>query len=298
MSSNVIGAGLSVIALLFGLLTGILVKQVSSDIPIFTILMARFWFSVPLLFLMAYMMRGPAFLGINDKKTLSLRVLFGLSGITFWFLSLRHIPIGLATALFQSSVLFVTLFSPFMLGEQVGKYRWSAVIMGFVGVFIITDPLGKDVPIGIIYGVLCALSGACLAIFLRRLGKTEHPASVASLYNFYGALITSVVAVVIPGQLVMPMGQDLYMLIALGMVGSLLQICFTSAFRFADAVIVAVLRYLQVPGAIIVGYFMFSEVPSGLQMLGTLIVLSSSVFIVLREFYLGKKQKTEAAGKN
>lgn len=298
MSSNLIGAGLSLIAIIFGLLTGILVKQVSSEIPISTILMARFWFSVPLLFFMAYMMRGAGFLAINDKKTMSLRVLFGLSGITFWFLSLRHIPIGLATALFQSSVLFVTLLSPFMLGEQVGKYRWSAVIMGFVGVFIITNPLGQGVPVGIIYGVLCALSGACLAIFLRRLGKTEHPASVASLYNFYGALITSVAALVIPGQFVMPVGSDLYMLIALGMVGSLLQICFTSAFRFADAVIVAVLRYLQVPGAIIVGYFLFAEVPSILQMTGTCIVLFSSVFIVLREFYLSKKQQTEVSAQN
>ena len=293
MPANLIGIFLTLLALGFGLLTGIFVKQISVDVPLVTILLGRFWFSLPILFVVAFWVRGGEWLKINDKKTLILRVIFGLGGITFWFLSVRNIPIGLATALFQSSVIFITLMAPFLLGERVGIFRWSAVIAGLAGVVLITDPFRDGLPAGVIYGVLAAISGASLSITLRRLGKSEHPLSVASIYNLSGGLAVTVLAILMPSQLIIPEAQDFYFILLLGVVGSFLQICYTSAFRYTDATIIAILRYLQVPGAIFVGYVMFSEVPTYIQFLGTIIVIGSSVFIILRELYLGRQQHAD-----
>lgn len=288
MPSNIFGIILSLMAVGFGLLTGILVKLISQDVPLATVLMGRFWASLPVLFGIAIWMRGSDWLHVSDKKTLGLRIIFGLCGISFWFLSVRHIPIGLATSLFQSSVIFITLLSPFFLGERVGIYRWSAVIIGLLGVILITDPFRDGLPAGVVFGVLAAISGASLSITLRRLGKKEHPLSVASLYNFAGAIIATLLVLVIPGQYLMPSQTDIVLICCLGVIGSFLQICMTSAYRYTDATIIAIMRYLQVPGAILVGFLAFAEVPSAIQFLGTAIVVAASLFIIMRELYLGK----------
>ena len=68
------------------------------------------------------------------------RIVFGLAGILLWFLALRNISLGQATALFQSSVLFVTLASPLVLSERVGPFRMGAVLVGMVGMSCLRIP--------------------------------------------------------------------------------------------------------------------------------------------------------------
>ena len=114
---------------------------------------------------------------------MALRVILGLSSITLVFLALQNISLGLATALFQSSIIFVTLASPMLLGEKIGVYRWSAVVIGMIGVLFITNPFSSELSVGIIYGILAAFTGAALSIILRKLGKTEHPTTTALIHN-------------------------------------------------------------------------------------------------------------------
>jgi multidrug transporter EmrE-like cation transporter len=99
-------------------------------------------------------------LQINQRRILFFRSLLGLCGITFWFLSIRSMPLGMATALFQSSVIFITLLAPIFLGEKVGIYRWTAVVAGLAGVVIITDPVcGRDVMVCALWHWCCACRG-------------------------------------------------------------------------------------------------------------------------------------------
>ena len=73
-------------------------------------------------------------------------------------------------------------------------------------------------------------------------------------------------------------------MLALGALGALLQLSFTASYAYVDAVIVSTLRYLQVPLAALVGFVYFAEVPTMLQMLGAVMIVSSSIVIVIREF--------------
>ena len=84
-------------------------------------------------------------------------------------------PLGMATALFQSSVIFITLLAPIFLGEKVGIYRWTAVIAGLAGVVIITDPFAGAMSWYALYGIGAALVGAGLSLMLRQLGKGDAP---------------------------------------------------------------------------------------------------------------------------
>ena len=284
VSRPFLGLFLSFLAVLLGLATGILIKKTGTDIGIVTTLFYRFLFSIPLLCAYALYMRGRQFLQINQTKTLALRIIFGGSGIIFWFLSIRNMPFGQATALFQSAVIFVTIFSPLLLGEKIGIYRWSAVIAGLFGVFIVSDPFSGDISYYTLFGVCAAMSGAALSIVLRRLGKGDAPASIALWYNGSGTIVAGLVVIFMPSLLDPVGGELLFDLILLGVIGSALQICFTSAYQYSDAVVVSSMRYLQIPLSGMAGFLMFAEVMSFTQILGVVIIISSCLVIAWREF--------------
>ena len=281
---TIIGITCTLTAVVLGLVTGMLVKKVGTDVTVITTLFYRFLFSVPLLLIFAIVARKSQFLKIEQKKTLLLRIIFGLSGISFWFLAIRSMPLGQATTLFQSSVIFVTLLSPFLLNEKVGWFRWAAVLTGLIGIIIVTDPFSSAMSIAVIYGILAASSGAILAILLRRLGRSDKPTSIALWYNFSGTIVIAVIIIIMPKQLSSIGGQTLIDLILLGAVASVLQIFFTTAYKYLDAVVVSSMRYIQIPLSGFAGYLLFSESMSLNQILGAIIIICSCLVIAWREF--------------
>ena len=274
---------LSLLAVIFGVLTGVLIKKLGTDINIITTLFYRFLFSLPILFLYAIYLRGREFLQINQRRILFFRSFLGLCGITFWFLSIRSMPLGMATALFQSSVIFITLLAPIFLGEKVGIYRWTAVIAGLTGVVIITDPFSGAMSWYALYGIGAALVGAGLSLMLRQLGKGDSPASVAAWYNMAGFGVLSIIVMILPDQMQSISQSVLFELVILGVIGSALQIVMTTAYRYSDAVVVASMRYVQMPISGIVGYFVFAEIMSASEIIGALVIIASCLVIAWRE---------------
>lgn len=281
--SPFIGIIFSLFSVFLGLASGMLIKKVSVDANLITTLFYRFVFSVPLLLLFAAYARGWSAFKISQKKTMAFRTVFGFSGMVFWMVAIRNLPLGQATALFQSSVIFVTLLSPLLLNENVGIYRWSSVILGLLGVFILTDPFSERVSFNVIYGVLAAVAGAFLSITLRRLGKGDHSISVALIYNSLAALIMVCVIIISPISYHVEGAAVWWNLILLGIVTSFSQVFFTGAYRYIDAIVVSSMRYIQVPLAGFAGYFLFSETMTFSEILGALIIISSCLIIGWRE---------------
>jgi len=289
-ASRLLGLTLILAYILCGLVTGLIVKDLTDELSVVISLWYRFLFSLPLLFGVALYQRGVRdWLQVTNKPVMTIRVMFGFMGIVFWFLSVRTIPLGQATALFQSSVLFITMFSPLLLGERVGIYRGAAVVLGLAGIFLITEAYQEPPSWGIIFALISAIAGSGLSIALRKLGKSEVPATVASIYNGSGFIVISMVLVIVPSFWMLPSADQMFRLVILGVVASLLQICMTTAYRYSEAVVVSSMRYLQVLGAGILGYIVFDEVPSHIQLIGAAIIVGSCMFIVLREFQLSRK---------
>ncbi len=164
--------------------------------------------------------------------------------MAFWVLAIRNLPLGQATALFQSLVIFVTILSPFLLQETIGIYRWSSVISGLLGILLLTTPFSGTISFSIIYGLLAAISGALLSVALRRLGKADHLFIVTLIYNFSAALLMGCLLILSPVSYLVINFNVVRDLILLGLVASVSQVLFTGAYHYVDAVIVTSLRYI------------------------------------------------------
>ena len=197
MSSNLIGSLIWIIFIFLSVFTHMIIKSLSGEVDFIITLFSRFVYSLPILFILAYLARNKLFLKVNNWKNIILRSCFGFVTMVMVFSSLQLIPIGLTTALAQSSAIYVTLLSPFFLVEKIGLIRWTAVITGLLGVFLMIDPIsiirqtsGLS-SLGLYLAFGSAITHAGLALILRKIGKTEHPATTALIHN----LITSFVII-------------------------------------------------------------------------------------------------------
>ena len=305
MTNNLLGSLIGLVGIVLALITHMMVKDLTYDVDFLMILFGRFVFSLPLLFIFAIIARKNNFLQINNWFYVLLRSIFGLTTMLLVFLSLQIIPIGLVTALAQSSAIFVTILAPIILGEKIGIKRWIAVLVGLFGVYLMTNPIGiingtSDLsPIGLTMATISALTHAGLALILRKLGKTEHPTTTALIHNSITSFFV-VSGIIIFGSSII--GQKgvfgteilfepnylLYTLLLLGFIGSFVQYFMTTSYKYADATILVTLRYIAIPLAGVFGYIIWNEVPSQSQIIGGSFILVSCLFITLREMKINK----------
>ena len=305
MTNNLLGSLIGLVGIVLALITHMMVKDLTYDVDFLMILFGRFVFSLPLLFIFAIISRKSNFLQINNWFYVLLRSVFGLTTMLLVFLSLQLIPIGLVTALAQSSAIFVTILAPIILGEKIGIKRWIAVLVGLLGVYLMTNPIGIIngtsylSPIGLTMATISALTHAGLALILRKLGKTEHPTTTALIHNCITSFFV-VSGIIIFGsnvigqkgifgvELLFEPNYLLYTLLLLGFIGSFVQYFMTTSYKYADATILVTLRYIAIPLAGVFGYIIWDEVPSQSQIIGGIFILGSCLFITLREMKINK----------
>ena len=283
LSGNIIGIILMLTMVLAALIMSGLVKSLNDDINFRLMLFCRFIFSLPILYVFGWYVRGNDLMKIKSRNILFCRVSIGLIGICLWFSALQNAEFGQVTALTQSSALFVALFAPIFLSEKIGAWRISAIISGLIGIILITNPFDEALTIGVYLALGSGVNGAILSIILRKLGNTDEPVSVAIWHNSIGAIVFGISLLLVTPELPIFNFNLLFVLITIGVAGSFLQLTFTYAFKFGEAVVLAPIRYLSVPGAIVAGLIIWSEVPSNLEILGSCITVMSCVVIAWRE---------------
>ena len=283
LSGNIIGIILMLTMVLAALIMSGLVKSLNNDINFRLMLFCRFIFSLPILYSFGWYVRGNDLIKIKSRNILFCRVSIGLIGICLWFSALQNAEFGQVTALTQSSALFVALFAPIFLSEKIGAWRVSAIISGLIGIILITNPFDGALTVGVYLALGSGVNGAILSIILRKLGNTDEPVSVAIWHNSIGAIVFGISLLLVTPELPIFNFNLLFVLITIGVAGSFLQLTFTYAFKFGEAVVLAPIRYLSVPGAIAAGLIIWSEVPSNLEILGSCITVLSCVVIAWRE---------------
>lgn len=195
----------------------------------------------------------------------------------FFFSAVKSIPVAEAISVTFVAPLAVVLLAWPLLGERITWFRMAAVIVGFSGVLIVIRP-GSAVFQWASLLLLC--SAMCYAIYqilIRRLAGIDAPATSIFYSVLLGAIIMSIW---LPFVWKMPTNWiDWALLCSLGVFGALGHYCVAKAMTYASANFVAPFNYTQMIGSVIVGYFMFAEVPDFYTWLGTAVVVGAGLMV-------------------
>jgi drug/metabolite transporter (DMT)-like permease len=224
-----------------------------------------------------------------------LRGIIGVVGQGLGFYALTQLPLAEATALNYTLPLLTVITGALFLHEEVRLYRWSAVVVGLVGVAIIIWPrltvFEGGVPPGAAnpaFGAIAAIVSCCFAsvafLQIRRLVSTERSATIVLFYSITCSLLA---LLTLPFGWVMPSPGHAALLIGAGICGGIGQVTLTESFRHADMSVVAPFEYTSLVLSIAVGFFVFGDVPTVTMIAGSVILVAAGVFIIYREHRLG-----------
>jgi len=214
-----------------------------------------------------------------------IRCLAGLIALISIFIALRNLPLATVVSITFAAPIFTTIFSIFLLNEKVGFYRWMAVLVGFVGIIVISEPGFSSLNFYYIYPIIFCLGLSYVAITIRKLSATE-PVWLISLFFSFSIMILSFFTFY--QNWIMPSFTDLFLLAMIGILGGLANLWLSQSYKFSEVSLVTPLKYLALVFAIIFGYFIWDEVPSNKTLMGSLMVILSSLIIFRREMVLKK----------
>ena len=261
----------------------VLVKLVSAEIDTVTVLLFRYVMCLPLLVAMAIWQRGRDAFSITAPGTLAVRIVTGLISLACFYAALDLMTLSLVTVLFQTLTLFVTFLAPLLLGERVGWRRWTAVMFGFGGTMLLLNPSAAGWTLtGVLFGLGSPFFGAMMMIALRKLGRRDSPATTAVWHNGSGALIFAAI-VMVTGASMPSTGADYTILIAVGVLSSFQQFGLAFSHKLVPASILAPLHYLAIPMGVAAGILLFGEILTLEIIVGSAIIIASSIFILRRE---------------
>jgi drug/metabolite transporter (DMT)-like permease len=225
--------------------------------------------------------------GVRVLRTTRLGAQFGRAAI--WggsnvasFFAYHLLPLADAVALTFAAPLFLTALSWPMLKERVGRERWIAVSVGFVGVLFMARPSGAGNWAGMGYALLCAICNAVGTLSVRGLTRTESTASIV----FYTALFMTVGTLpVLPFYWVTPRPFGLALFCSIGLIGGVSQYWTTQALYYAPAAAVSPFNYMALIWGSILGFAVWGEVPTVPIVIGSAIVTLTGLYLLRHEAF-------------
>jgi len=263
-----------------------LIVKWSDSYPLGQVLFFRGFFGLVIYFFLIPRERLKNFYYTKRPGLHLLRCLSGLIALIAIFIALRNLPLATVVSISFAAPIFTTIFSIFLLSEKVGLYRWLAVLVGFIGIVIITEPGLTNLNLYFFFPIIFCLGLSYVAIAIRQLSTTE-PVWLISL-NF-SAMITLASFFTIPYGWIMPDFSDFILLSLIGVFGGVANLWLSQSYKFSEVSLVTPLKYLALVFAIIFGYFIWDEIPTIKTLSGALLVIISSIIIFRREVTLKKQ---------
>ncbi len=304
-----IGISLKIAATLVFVGMSTQIKLVGDDYPLGQVVFCRAFFAlIPLIVWLAH--RGELIEVVRTSKPSRhlRRCIVGTGGMFFGFAGLVQLPLPDATAISYATPLIVTALAALILKERVRAYRWTAVAVGFVGMVIMLSPhmsgfdgiadLKPGPALGALFSLLGAGCAGMASIEVRKLAQMEERTGAIV---FYFSVVTSFAAflTIFLGWKIPVNWGDAALMIGSGILGGVGQILMTASFKHADASVIAPFDYMSLLWALVIGYFLFGDVPAAQVMLGAALVIAAGLFVIWRERRLGLEMRREReAGQN
>ncbi len=258
----------------------------SGDYPTGQVMFFRGFFGIIPTFFLIPRDRLKTFYKTKRPKEHFFRCIMGLMALVAIVIALRELPLAVVVSLSYAAPLFITVLSIFLLSERVGVYRWLAVLIGFGGVIIISEPGIGEMNYLYFLPLIFCIGMAFVTITIRKLSSTE-PIWLISI--FFSIMILLASLITLPFGWVMPNLQDFILLVLIGITGGSANLFLTQSYKLSEVSLVAPLKYLSLIFAIVFGYLIWNEIPTTKTLVGASLVVFASLIIFRREIYHKEK---------
>src|SRR5690348_12817019 len=232
---------------------------------------------------------GPGFASLRTHRVRAHvgRMALGVGAMGLNFLAFVLLPLAEATTIGFSVPIFSVILAALVLDEPTGKWRWGAVAAGFAGVLLIVQPGNGGVPLlGASVALVAALMTASVTIVIRRLGKTERAATTVFWFAVSSLVPLGLAMLLFGGS----HDRLTWIILAgLALTGGLAQLTLTGALRLAPVALVMPMDYTSLLWAVLLGLWIFGEVPTPWIALGAPVIIASGLVIVWREHRLHRR---------
>ena len=249
--------------------------------------------------LIAPMTNGWAIMRTRRLGMHLLRGLLVVAANMLFFLGLAAMPLAEAVAIFFVSPLIITVFSVIFLGEKVGPRRWTAIVVGFIGVLIMMRPGTEAFRIASLFPLIAALCYAGLHMMTRLIGRTESAETMAFYIQIAFIFVSGAMGLVFgDGRFavqsdpslefllrawIWPDPADIGLFLLLGICTGIGGYLISQAYRVAQAAVIAPLEYIALPMSVLFGVLAFGEWPDAVAFIGMGFILGSGLFTLWRE---------------
>ena len=284
-------AGLMLLSTIFFGLMAVVIR-LASDAGTSTVEIAFFRNLFGLLALLPFLHRG----GRDVFRTQQLprylvRCAIGVASMLCGFWAIGHLPMAQAISLSYSAPLFVTILAVIWLGEIVRRRRWTAVVLGFVGVMVIVRPGTEGFTAGSLVALLAAVLSSVVAIQIKQLSRVDAPDTIV-FYTYVFWVPMSLVPALFAWR--WPDGITWLWLAAIGVLGTGGQLFWTRALKLGEVSALTPISFMQLPLVSVLAWLLFDELISRWTVLGALIIFGANGYIAHREATLSRKSATTA----
>ncbi|MDR3526012.1 MAG: DMT family transporter [Rhizomicrobium sp.] len=262
--------------------------KLAGTVPLGEVVFFRGFFALVPLLAWTFYTVGPR-AAIQTKRPL-VHVVRGSVGVAAMFVNfaaLALLPLATVTAFSFMQPIFAVILAALFLKEHVGRWRWGAVVVGFLGVLMMIEPhgglaavIGLHLSQGVLYALAFSFLSAVVVVWIRQMSATERSEAIVFYFMSACAVVGLIVMVFQPGNFSF---HTIFWLVACGLFGGTGQLLMTYSYRYGEPSLLAPFDYVSMVWAMILGWFVFGEMPEAFVLGGAAVVIVSGLLIAWRE---------------
>ena len=284
MNNNLLAIILKFFSVLTFVIMDVLIKKLADTFPTNEIIFFRCLFGlIPVVFMM-YVTKSS--IKTSKIKLHVFRALIASLAMFAFFKSFHLLPLAHVSSISFASIMITTILAIYLLKEKVGIRRWIAIFIGFIGILIILRPGSNIFNFYMLLPLLGAGALSVTIIIMKSVLKFDTPPTC----SFYmHSLVTLIMIVTLFFNYISPTYNQLFILFCMGFIGGVAQILATNAYRISDVSILSPIDYSSILWAITFGIIFFRDYPDLYVILGSLVIVISTYYIIYRESKFGQK---------
>lgn len=214
----------------------------------------------------------------NNQKMLIGRSVVGFLAMSFFFLAIHNLPMATAVSIRYTAPIFAAFFAIFILKEKLYALQVLFFIISFLGVIILKGFQTDISLLGLLFALLSAILTGLVFIYIRKIGKSEHPVVVVNYFMVVSTILGGLMSIF---NWKTPQGIEWLWMSAMGIVGYFGQYFMTKALQIVESNKITPFYYLEVIFTLLLGLFFINESYTWISVLGISLILIGLILNVL-----------------